>query len=127
MSTVAAEAVALFKAKRFAESLPLFDKHIQEFPNDKVGFCNRAQVHIDMHNYEAAIKDAEQSLTLDSAYTKAYKRKADALIGLNKKREAMEVLLDASKLLQQMGVSGDLLTEPMKKLNQELGGYVSTV
>lgn len=127
MATVAAEAVALFKAKRFAESLPLFDKHIKEFPSDKVGFCNRAQVHVEMKNYEAAIKDAEQSLTLDPAYAKAYKRKADAFIGLNKKREAMEVLLDASKLLHQMGASHDLLTEPMNKLNRELGGYISNL
>ena len=48
MAGVAADAEALFKAKRFADSLPLFDEHIQKNPNDKVGFCNRAQVHIEM-------------------------------------------------------------------------------
>ena len=127
MAGVAADAEALFKAKRFADSLPLFDEHIQKNPNDKVGFCNRAQVHIEMNNYEEAVKDAEQSLSLDPAYAKAYKRKADAFIGLGKRRVATEILLDASKLLRQMGASHELLTDPMIKLNKDLGGYIENL
>ena len=127
MANVAAEAVALFKAKRFADSLPLFNEHIQKYANEKIGYCNRAQVHIEMNNFDAALNDAEQCLALDPSYAKAYKRKADALIGLHKRREAMDVLLDASKLLQHMGASYDLLTETMMKLNQELGGYVENL
>ena len=39
----------------------------------------------------------------------------------------MEILLDATKLLRQMGASHELLTDPMIKLNKDLGGYIENL
>ncbi|CAD7946517.1 unnamed protein product [Amoebophrya sp. A120] len=134
-----AAAVRLFKEKRFSESLPFFDKFLAANPNDEVGFSNRAQAYLELKRYDEALQDADRSIEINCLYAKAYKRKADALVGVGKKEEALKVLLKAHKMfswwsaagetdLVEVGAKGMLqLRGPMVKLNEELGNYVPDV
>ena len=55
-------------------------------------YSNRSICHIKMENYGLAIQDAELAIQMDSLYSKAYYRKADACIALSKFQDAKTLL-----------------------------------
>ena len=55
-------------------------------------YSNRAICHIKMDNYGLAISDADLAIKLDPSYAKAYYRKADAHIALDKYDVARDCL-----------------------------------
>jgi serine/threonine-protein phosphatase 5 len=61
-------------------------------PKSAVYFANRAFAHMKLENYGLAIADCEDSIKLDPNYAKAYYRKADANIALNKYEIARDCL-----------------------------------
>lgn len=115
------EAVRLFKAKQFAEALPFFDQFLAVNTKDKVGYGNRAAALIELKRFSDALTDAEVCVRLDHAWAKGYKRQADALEGLGKQREAMEVLLRGAK---ECNEGFDIFESQLLRLNDELGGYI---
>lgn len=61
-------------------------------PKSAVYYANRAFANMRLENYGLAIEDSEDSIKLDPNYAKAYYRKADANIALNKYEIAKECL-----------------------------------
>lgn len=61
-------------------------------PKSAVYFANRAFAHMKLENYGLAIADSDEAIKLDPNYAKAYYRKADANIALNKYELALECL-----------------------------------
>lgn len=55
-------------------------------------FSNRAAVHLKMENCGLAIMDAEEAINYDPSYPKAYYRKADGLISIDKYKDARACL-----------------------------------
>lgn len=55
-------------------------------------FSNRAAVHLKMENYGLVIVDAEEAINYDPTYPKAYYRKADGLIAIDKYKDAKACL-----------------------------------
>ena len=64
-------------------------------PKSAVYFSNRAYAHMKLENYGLAIADSDEAIKLDPNYAKAYYRKADANIALNK----YELALDSLKIV----------------------------
>lgn len=61
-------------------------------PKSAVYYANRAFAHMKLENYGLAIADCEDAIKLDPNYAKAYYRKADANIALNKYEIARDCL-----------------------------------
>lgn len=51
-----------------------------------------------MGNYNAALADAEECIKVNPTFGKGYVRKADALLKLDKKQEAMSILEEGNKI-----------------------------
>ena len=61
-------------------------------PKSAVYYANRAFAQMKLENYGLAIADSDDAIKLDPNYAKAYYRKADANIALNKYEVALECL-----------------------------------
>lgn len=120
MSTAAA-AVAAYKAGGYEEALRLYDVCLLAH-EDKVGFANRAAALGALERHEEAFLDAMKCIQIDWLWPKGYLRKAQALVALGRKVEAIEVLLDAKKVCVAQG--SDILKPLTLQLNRELGGYI---
>jgi hypothetical protein len=85
----------------FPEAYKLYSQAINSGQSDKnllsVLYCNRSASRYSMENYTEALEDANYSLELNSAYTKAYMRKAMALIKLNDEYQAYKTWIEALK------------------------------
>jgi tetratricopeptide (TPR) repeat protein len=53
--------------------------------------CNRAHAHNHLENYGQALADAEAAIALSPGYAKAYLRKAKALKGMGRMKDALRV------------------------------------
>ena len=71
--------------KKYAEAIESYTHAIALNPNSSVYFANRALAYIELKKYELAIPDAEESIRLDSKYSKAYYRLGLAQLALNQK------------------------------------------
>ena len=60
--------------------------------------CNRSLVNYNLHDYDAALSDAEESLVLDPEWMKGFHRRGLALLALNRNKEAQSVYEEALKL-----------------------------
>lgn len=82
-------------SKNFPEAIELYSKAIEVIPENETAeksvlYANRSMCHSGMGKFSEAHSDAELSINLNPAYTKAYFRKTTALIGLHKYKEAKE-------------------------------------
>ena len=59
---------------------------------------HRSLVNYNLHDYDAALSDAEQSLVLDPAWMKGFHRQGLALLALKRNAEAQTVYGQALKL-----------------------------
>ena len=84
----------------------------------KTAHYNRARSFYNIGNHQESLKDAEACIKIDPFWAKGYKCKGLALDGLKLKWEAIEVLLDGSKMAE--GVDDDY-KEIVARLNKETG------
>lgn len=61
-------------------------------------YSNRSLVNYNLHDYGAALSDAEKSLVLDPEWMKGFHRRGLALMALNRSKEAQVVYEEALKL-----------------------------
>lgn len=99
------------KAHRNEEAFDAYSRAIARCPRSSVLLCNRSLVATRLKNHERALADAEAALQIVTSdhegdasdewlaqLTKAYYRKAAALEGLDRHRDACTALCDALKI-----------------------------
>jgi len=62
-------------------------------------FGNRSEAHLQLEHWQEAKDDADEAMTCDPTFVKAYVRKAKALYHMDQTQEAEEVLKDALEVL----------------------------
>ena len=82
---------ALVKEKKYKEALDCYSKAISIDPNDPILYSNRSAMHLNLNEFDDAIKDADKAISLKPEYGKAYLRKGKALEGLLKPDEALKI------------------------------------
>ena len=77
---------------RFEEALADFDKAIIIDANSPHAYYERGLVHFEMKNYLKAIQDFDKQVLLNSDHIDCFRKKAAALVKLNRFDEAILVL-----------------------------------
>ncbi|XP_073147885.1 inactive TPR repeat-containing thioredoxin TTL3-like [Henckelia pumila] len=88
----------LFKASRFTEATYAYTKGLENDPHNSVLLCNRAACRAKLGQYEKAVEDCTESLSVRSNYTKARLRRANCNVELERWEAAIE---DYEVLMQQ--------------------------
>ncbi|KAF9972925.1 Hsp90 cochaperone, partial [Modicella reniformis] len=87
-----------FLAKDYPTAIDLFTKAIELDPNNHVLYSNRSACYASQKKYTQALEDGEKTVELKSDWAKGYGRKAAALFGLSRFREANDVYEAGLKL-----------------------------
>eukprot|EP00759_Apiculatamorpha_spiralis_P050621 PhF_6_TR4842/c0_g1_i1/m.6749 len=83
-----------YQQSQFSEALTCFTKALQEKPTSYVVYAHRAATFLSLGLYDAALRDATQSLQLKVDYPKADALIARSLIALNRVEEAKDIVAD---------------------------------
>lgn len=84
--------ISLFKQKKFADLVVLYDKCIETYPNNPNLYNNRANIYKMLNKYDLALIDYEKAISLDKNYKSPYLGKASLLVITSKEDEALEIL-----------------------------------
>lgn len=87
-----------FKAGRLEDAVQLYTRAIEADGTNSVIYSNRAQVYLNLKNFEQAVSDARISRTLSPMNPKAFYREGTALNALGRNWEAVSVLWSGMKL-----------------------------
>ena len=79
-----------FQDKRYDEAIRLFSEAIQHDPSNAILYSNRSACYAQKPDFAAALRDAEETISLSPAWSKGYLRKGQALEGLMQLQRAME-------------------------------------
>lgn len=82
----------LFKQKKFANLVAVYDKCIETYPNNPNLYNNRANIYKMLNKYDLALADYERAILLDKNYTSPYLGKASLFVLTSKEDEALEIL-----------------------------------
>jgi len=91
------DANAAFVDEDFDEAFDLYTKCIENSPTPDA-YVNRAHTNIKLHQYKAAVQDADAALALDNKFSKAFLRKGIALFELDEYEDAREAFAKAQAL-----------------------------
>ncbi|CAL5989342.1 Stress-induced_protein sti1 [Hexamita inflata] len=83
---------AAAKAGDLPAAVKCYTEAIAIDPNNHVLYSNRSNIYGQQKNFQAALADAEKCIQINPKFGKGYVRKADALTGLNKPEEALQIL-----------------------------------
>jgi tetratricopeptide (TPR) repeat protein len=78
-----------FKRKEFARAKAAYDEAMASDPGLATGFCNRAGARHHLRDYQGAEEDATRAIEIETAYSKAYHRRAAARRALGKNADAL--------------------------------------
>jgi len=78
-----------FKRKEFARAKAAYDEAIASDPGMATAFCNRAGARHHLRDYQGAEEDATRAIEIETAYSKAYHRRAAARRALGKNADAL--------------------------------------
>jgi len=93
-----------YKRGEFDSALGSFNQIIEEYPEHKEGYYNRALCLYQSKKYDEAITGFEQCLKIDSCYTQARWMKAQALQQMGKGKSALTELKNAIILCEDNNV-----------------------
>lgn len=79
------------QAGNFEDAIDNYSTAIELDPGNHVLYSNRAAAYCSVNQFQSALKDAQKCINLSPKFAKGYGRKAAALIGLNRRGEAMGV------------------------------------
>ena len=72
-------------------------------PEDPRGYSNRAAALIKLLAFPGALQDCNEAIKLDPDFVKAYLRKAQALFGMKRLSESLDVLSEAMERDEKLG------------------------
>ncbi|XP_037072171.1 serine/threonine-protein phosphatase 5-like [Pollicipes pollicipes] len=78
-----------FTAQAFDEAVDLYTKAIERCPDNHIYHANRSAAHLRLENFGYALADASRTVELDKTYVKGYYRRAAALMGMGKWKQAL--------------------------------------
>lgn len=78
-------------AEKFDDAIQAYTEAIQLDPKNYVLYSNRSAAYAKAGQYENALKDADETIALNSSWPKGYSRKGSALSYMQKYVEAFEV------------------------------------
>ena len=120
-----------FQDKNFDEAIRLFSEAIVQDPTNPILFSNRSACYAQKPDFTAALRDAEEAITLSPTWSKGYLRKGQALEGLMQLQRAMESYKEGAArdsedavLRRQMDELG-VLMEDMKLSQREAASTVN--
>lgn len=87
-----------FANNKFEESVNLFTEAIALDPTNAVLYSNRSAAYASLKNYDAALADSEEAITLRSDWAKGWGRKGAALLGLGELDAARKAYERAQQL-----------------------------
>lgn len=87
-------------------------------PKNHVLFSNRSAAHAKAGNYAAALEDANQTVSLNSTWSKGYSRKGSALAYLGKYEEAIAAYEKGLELEPNNAQLAQGLTEVKKQAEE---------
>jgi small glutamine-rich tetratricopeptide repeat-containing protein alpha len=65
---------AQMSAERYEQAIDSYTKAISADPSNAVHYSNRAAAHSTVGDHQKAIKDAEEAITVNPSFVKAYQR-----------------------------------------------------
>ena len=77
------------QAGNFEDAIDNYTSAIEMDAGNHVLYSNRAAAYCSVNQFQSALKDAQKCINLAPKFAKGYGRKAAALIGLNRRGEAM--------------------------------------
>lgn len=86
-----------FVEKNFKDAVKWYTEAIKYDSTDHTFFSNRAAAYLGMNDYQNALKDADQSITIKNDWSKGWYRRGQAQQALNMLEEALFSLEKASK------------------------------
>ncbi|CAE8646219.1 unnamed protein product, partial [Polarella glacialis] len=87
-----------FQAKDFKEAITHFTEAIKHDPTDHVFFSNRSACYASLEQYEKALEDGKECVTLKPDWAKGYTRKGLAEFFLDKFEDSAETYKAGLKL-----------------------------
>ncbi len=81
----------LYKTKKYHEALGCYSQAIELCPENPAFYGNRAACHMMLSQYNKALEDAKQSVSIDSKFVKGYVRMAKCCITLGELSSARQV------------------------------------
>ena len=96
-------------SRDFELAIEKYTEAINTLPTNAIYHANRAAAYSSLKKFDEAVRDAEEAIRLDPAYSKGYSRLAFAKFAQDKPEEALEAY---KKVLD---IEGDNATEIMKR------------
>lgn len=81
---------AAFRAGDFHRAMDLYTQAVALDRSNSVCFHNRAVCKLKLADYAGAVADAEEAISWNQAYVKAYSTKGSALLHLSRNAEAVD-------------------------------------
>ena len=81
------------KTKEFDTSILHYNQSIKLNPIESTTYCNRALAFIKIKQFEKGMQDCNKAIEIKSDYSKAFYRRSQCLIGLNRFPEAYKDLI----------------------------------
>eukprot|EP00764_Aduncisulcus_paluster_P012658 gnl/Carplike_NY0171/573_a781_3384.p1 GENE.gnl/Carplike_NY0171/573_a781_3384~~gnl/Carplike_NY0171/573_a781_3384.p1 ORF type:complete len:241 (-),score=95.29 gnl/Carplike_NY0171/573_a781_3384:85-807(-) len=96
MADLKARAIALYKEKKYDESIEVFNEAIALAPEDSKLYANRCAVFTAAARFDEAVSDADKVIELEPDWVRGYSRKGNALLRSGKLEEASALYEEAS-------------------------------
>ena len=120
-----------FQDKKYDEAIRLFSSAIQQDPTNPILYSNRSACYAQKPDFAAALRDAEETITLSPGWSKGYLRKGQALEGLMQLQRAMESYKEGAArdsedaVLKRQMDELNVLMEDMKLSQREAASTVN--
>jgi len=106
-----------FSQGNYVEAIKFYTKAIEQQKNH-IYYSNRAACHTALGEYQKAIEDADQCISLDPKWAKGYYRKGNALSFLSRYEEAQDILIKGNQLDPKDSGIKDKLNEVKVKVEE---------
>lgn len=106
-----------FKEQNYERAIALYTEAIETCPNERF-YANRSFAHFRTESYGYALSDADKAIALKNSYTKAYYRRAAALMALGRFKKALADLEFVAKRCPSSKDAQDKYSECKKMVNK---------
>jgi len=87
-----------FTQGKFEQAEKFYTEAIEIWPENHILYSNRSATFLQLKNHDKALEDAEKCILLAKDFPKGYFRKAQILMEINRKEEALKAIIEARDL-----------------------------
>lgn len=90
-----------YESKNYKKAVEYFSLALRDYPlkDLEMIYSNRSAAYMELEEYEKALKDAQSTIIHSPEWSKGYYRKGEALMKMERYREAQEAYTQALKLV----------------------------